>query len=512
MPDDRRTTTILVIAVSLVYIAARMWRLTDSCLWFDEIFSVHAAEHEWGSIFWFVAQDLIHPPLFYALLKLWIGIGGDSVQWLRLLPLLFSVLTLIPFFRLGRELNLERPVILIGIFLLAMNGALIKYAQTLRMYSMLMFLAVLSMWLFARYFNRGKSFVPLLITNFLLIYTHYYGWLVVGTEVAAILVFQRIKWRRAVVMTGSLAISFTPWLWTIWWAMREGSDVVQNIAWQPRPGWRALATFALDLVEPVYFQASSAEPPSMFAISIPVLLISFAAVAVFFVRRYREEKNQGIRLLLFFILVPLVVTFVSSWMLPHSVWGTRHLIVVFPPVMLLIATAIWKIGSEIARTVLLTGLVFLSVAAVFTVASRQPPRHVWCAWNDVAADIKTLDASSDRSVKIYTFENLVAYHMWFALRDSDRFATSVVRGMDVRTDDDAYFLPRGFYEVARANIGEINDDRLWMAFRSTVAAEEAPLIEAFERLGYRVCQSYQRAYGRTTVFWIEMARDANECK
>jgi uncharacterized membrane protein len=82
-------TRLAIAAICVLYIAVRMWRLTDTCLWFDEIFGVHAAGHDWNSILGFVAQDLIHPPLFYLLLKLWIGIGGESLQWLRLFPVAF---------------------------------------------------------------------------------------------------------------------------------------------------------------------------------------------------------------------------------------------------------------------------------------------------------------------------------------------------------------------------------------------------------------------------------------
>ena len=152
MLKDRRTVTILALGLCLVYVAVRMWRLTDSCLWFDEIFSVHAAEHTWGALYRFVAQDLIHPPLFYAALKLWIGIGGESLIWLRLLPVLFAALALVPFIYLCKELKLPNSVMLLSVTLLAVNGSLIKYTQTLRMYSMLMFFSVLSIWLFARYF------------------------------------------------------------------------------------------------------------------------------------------------------------------------------------------------------------------------------------------------------------------------------------------------------------------------------------------------------------------------
>jgi hypothetical protein len=63
MPNKYRW---LIGFLCLLYAAVRLWRLTDACIWFDEIFGVHAAEHTWGEMWWFVAQDLIHPPLFYA--------------------------------------------------------------------------------------------------------------------------------------------------------------------------------------------------------------------------------------------------------------------------------------------------------------------------------------------------------------------------------------------------------------------------------------------------------------
>ena len=106
---------VLVIAA---YIAVRFWRLTDSCLWFDEIFGVHAAEHSWDTILSFVALDLIHPPLFYILLKLWIAAGGESLFWLRLFPVMFAVVSLVPFILFLREMKQNKWVEVIAIFLL----------------------------------------------------------------------------------------------------------------------------------------------------------------------------------------------------------------------------------------------------------------------------------------------------------------------------------------------------------------------------------------------------------
>src|SRR5688572_20129386 len=203
-----KRTSILIGALVLIYVAVRVWRLTDSCLWFDEIFSVHAAEHDWAGMFRFVAQDLVHPPLFYSVLKLWIGLGGEGLFWLRLLPLLFSVMAIVPFLFLCRELKFDSSVTSFALFLFAVNGSLIKYTQTLRMYSMLMFLSLLSIWLFTRYFNRGKGWAWLVIVNVVLVHTHYFGWLVIGAEMMAILMFQRIKFARMAAMLGIVSVAF----------------------------------------------------------------------------------------------------------------------------------------------------------------------------------------------------------------------------------------------------------------------------------------------------------------
>src|SRR5437879_6284282 len=104
---SQRARIIITGALCIVFVVLRLCHLTDSCLWFDEIFSIHAAEHSWNSILSFVAQDLIHPPLFYLLLKIWITAGGESLFWLRLFPVIFSVAALIPFVLLCRELKVH---------------------------------------------------------------------------------------------------------------------------------------------------------------------------------------------------------------------------------------------------------------------------------------------------------------------------------------------------------------------------------------------------------------------
>jgi len=488
-----------------------MWGLADSCLWFDEIFSVHAAEHSWSSLFWFVAQDLVHPPLFYSCLKLWIGIGGESVMWLRLLPVLFAALALVPFIYLCKELKLPNSVMLLALTFLAVNGSLTKYTQTLRMYSMLMFLSLLSIWLFARYFNRGKSFFPLLVVNLLLIYTHYFGWFVVSAEVAAILIFQRIKWRRMAAMVGILFAAFLPWIIAVVQAAKAGSDVGQNISWMSRPALRELIAFIFDLTEPFYFQASNVEPSSTYKVSIPFLLILLSAMVIYFVNWKSEEDKPRIYFLSLFTIIPAAAAFLASWVSPYSVWGTRHLIVIYAPAAILLAYFLNCIPVSGIRTAAITLLLLLSGYGFYLQAVRPTPQYVWCEWENVANEIKEKESGDEGLQKIYVFENLVAYHFWFALRDSDRFKVEVVKGVDVRTDDETYFLPRGFDEVKNVRLEEIRDEEMWLAFRASKPGDEQPILGAFNRLGHQICFADSEAYGSTTVFWMKMSKSPEGC-
>ncbi|HKC65093.1 MAG TPA: glycosyltransferase family 39 protein, partial [Pyrinomonadaceae bacterium] len=169
-----------------IYAGARLWHLTSACLWFDEIFSVHAARYGWVRMLNFVAADVVHPPLFYGLLKIWIGIGGESLIWLRLLPALLSVVAIVPFVLLCRELRVRQAELYLALLFMAVNGYLIKYAQEVRMYSLLLLLTLCSLWLFVKLLRSEavsrRQLLILFAINLLLVYTHYYGWMVVVVE------------------------------------------------------------------------------------------------------------------------------------------------------------------------------------------------------------------------------------------------------------------------------------------------------------------------------------------
>lgn len=474
--------------VVFLYAAFRLWNLTASCLWFDEIFSVHAAQHSWNELFGFVARDLIHPPLFYIALKIWIGIGGDSLLWVRLFPVVISGAALVPLLLLCRELKLGTLETATVILLLAVNGSLIKYGQEVRMYSLLFCLGIFSLWLFLRWAGReNASLIPIFLVNLLLIYTHYFGWLIVLTEIIIILRLRKepFKW----LMMGSLwALSFLPWVYAVFTAYKlnsGGSGLEQNLNWAERPGPAALVQFVAALHQPFYFQQSSGDAAfSLFAI--PTIVICAAAIVYLF----SAEKENGVdrKILLAFALLPLGIAFFVSAFSPYSIWGTRHLIVIFAPYFLLAAMGIKRIGQQNLKQLCYAILAVTLLPAFVFYAVRPQPIYSWCGWNRLAEEAAPAEAET-----VYAFEDAVAYELWYAsqTRTGGKLRVILIEDDPDIAEDKAYFLPRGFDGVQKADEDSISGDKFWIAVRQIWDNDEHPLWAKLRAKGYRLGPAFR---------------------
>ncbi len=498
MRQIRYTHVAAILLLIAAYVGLRLWRLTETCLWFDEIFSVHAAEHSWNSILNFVALDLIHPPLFYVLLKFWISVGGESLLWLRMLPVVFSIFAIFPFIALCRELKLNFWTQALALFLLAVNGSLIKYAQEVRMYSLLMCLSLFSMWLFVRYFYRGKNFTALVVVNILLVYTHYFGWLVIVSEIVAVLLLNRARLRQVLSMSAIACVAFLPWLFAVISAAQSGPRLAQNIGWMERPGLREITVFVFDLTELFYHQSSSGDPESLYPYSVLILLIMVAA-AMFFFWRFRnqpEEVRSAAVPLLIFGVVPILVAFAASWLFPYSVWGIRHLIIMIAPVMILISMSLARLKPIIFVVAMVFIILIAFVPSVFLYLRVQS--NVWCGWDRQTAKL-------EQTTDIYAAEELIAYHIWFARRGTGQ-KVFMVHGLDGVREDPAYFLPRGFDEVKTVDVAEIDAERIAVAFRGGNADEGQPPLRAFSEKGYQAVSISQGVAGPETTNVVVLER------
>ena len=500
---------LLFVSIVILYIAARLWRLTASCLWFDEIFSVHAVRHSWRGLLGFAVADVVHPPLFYALLKVWIAIGGEALGWLRLLPVLFSIAAIVPLMLLSRALKMRDAEINLALLLLAVNGYLIKYAQELRMYSLLFFLALCSFWLFVRFIqgNARKFLIAMSAVNVLLIYTHYYGWIVLASEFVFVLIWQRARVKSFLISVIAPLILFAPWAWAVISASRAQA-LAQNIGWAARPRLSDLVQLFMLLNDPFFFRQSSAEDRSPWAIVISLTLFGLPILFLLW-RRWKKrdeiESGASLRPLVSFIMLPLVFAFGLSWILPQSVWGTRHLIVVSAPYALLAAVGLIRlrpVETKFTFLILIGGwFVFAGASALW----QTKPVYAWCAWNDLAQQLKQKPAEI-KPTNIYAFEDLTAYHLWFALDANPQspFRVGVIKDLPGLVEDKAYFLPRDFTDIDVRKDFPRDESHFWIAFRDVMLGETRPPLKTANDLGYEVKTIFETNAGGQKTFLVEL--------
>lgn len=511
MEKNKILRQLIFAAIVLVFVLLRFWHLTDSCLWFDEIFGVHAAEHDWRNLFAFVAQDLIHPPLFYVLLKIWIAVGGENLFWLRLFSVLFSVVSLVPFYLLCRRLKLNYRTTALALALFAVNGSLIKYAQEIRMYSLLLCLSLVSLWLFSRFFYSGRSLAALTVLNVLLIYTHYFGWLVVCSEVVAILILQRVKLRQILIMLAIAAAAFAPWTFAVWRAAQANANFSQNLAWADKPNLRAISQFAFDLIEPFYFQPTNVDASSVFIITVPLLLIFIAAFFLYFFYDWKnktgtEKQNFYLFSILFF--APVSFAFVASWLLPFSIWGARHLIIVFAPAAILTAIVLDRIKVFYLKLAALGLIFWLTSMAFLLQAMRGAPVSILCAWGNLAEDLRESEQNKLVPTRVFLFEDAAAYNFWFALRDREnQFQIVKVNGIEGLTEDAAYFLPRGFDAVKTADENAFDGERFYIVFRDTEWNEAKPPLKNLIEKNYKISLAQTFEAQGLKAFLVEVRRE-----
>jgi uncharacterized membrane protein len=396
------------------------------------------------------------------LLKVWIGVGGESLLWMRLLPALTAIATIIPLFLLCRELKLSAIEINTAFILIAVNSYLVYYAQELRMYSLLLFFTLFSFWLFVRIIggkDNPKILLPaFFLVNLLLIYTQYFGWLVVGVEFIYVLIWRRQRLLSFAIIIAALAFCFAPWVYIVSRAAAEKLGLGENLGWLTRPRLSDLVWYYATLHGS--FDVPRTTALSLFIFGCPLLLWSWRVL------RGEESKARGMAfwMLMLFSFLPVILAFTASQILPQSVWGERYLIIAAVPYLILVAAATHQLPYARARVIVATLIIsWAAVSNLYALARDDRKLH----WDALAHTMMKLESAQTKSVKLYTFENFVASPLRFFLESSGerRFDVEVVK-----------------------DITELREAHFWVAFRNTTWHIESSPQSILREAGCRVGQ------------------------
>jgi hypothetical protein len=352
-PPNARLRSLEVAAMCVLvagFIAIRLWNLTVFCLDSDEIFSLLCARYNLWHLLKSVQADVVHPPLSYLLLWLWVRIGGESMPWLRLLPFLISISALPLVWIVFRQLHLTAPARIVALALLAINDYQVFHARYVRMYALFFLLSLASMALFNLLLERatGKRVAALTAVNLLLVYTQYFGWLVVGIEALHLLWMDRRKLKPFLLGVAVIALLFAPWAYAATQAAIAKGGLAPNLGWIRHPKIGDVWWYYVGCDGPLW--------PVPVASAMVFFLFGAMAAGLWRVFRSTRDRLQLSRLRFAALLafLPPYTAYLASNMLRNSIWGNRHLIVSAVPYLALLATGLIALRPRWVRMAVLS--------------------------------------------------------------------------------------------------------------------------------------------------------------
>lgn len=209
---------IALVAIVLLGLVLRVYDLAAQSFWWDEAFSAIVSTQALPVIVSRSSAD-VHPPLYYFLLHYWMNLFGTSDFAIRFLSVIFGVSAIPMIYVLGRRLC-DEEVGIVSALILATSFFNIKYSQEARMYSLMVLLALLSMYFFVRFLEKNTVLTSFgyVLTTTLLVYSHVLGVLMLVAQnvyvVTVLLVSKKRTFRvlNWIILEATVIALFSPWI------------------------------------------------------------------------------------------------------------------------------------------------------------------------------------------------------------------------------------------------------------------------------------------------------------
>lgn len=360
----------LILIISLVVYTAFSLNLSvTKPVWRDEAFSILISKQSIFEIIQSTSSDF-NPPLFYVILHLWQYINSDVIS-LRILPLIFSILTILTIYLTIPNLFQIKKISfkLILLLLLISNGSIFYYSYELRPYSMLMLFAYLASYYGYRYLNEQNPQIKimLMISSIILIYTQTMGivWFVLNILILSLyLIFQK-KWRilkKFIFIWLVVSIFYLPWTYIIlsqfqkfgdsFWLEFKPEEKLQNLS----------ALFAFN-EGPLHFSETIYKQVYLYLYRI------LGAILIF--NLFKRGFTRFISLL---IIINLVGLYYISYNKP--LFYGRYFVYLAPLASILLSLSVYWLISRNMRSILLKSMQYV-ILIIFFGAYGYSNYYLW---------------------------------------------------------------------------------------------------------------------------------------
>ena len=384
-----RQAPLLLAAIVGLGTILRVFGLGANSFGIDEAWSVAYARLPWGEFLNRVTTYEANMALYFLVLRGWLVLGASEAV-LRAFSVVASVATLPVVYRLGTRLFGARTG-LIAAFLLAISPFHIFWSQAARGYTLGVLFAALSCWYFLDYLWRPtrRTLFGYAVVSMLMVYTHFFGTLVLAAQWMAALLRPRVVALDRIVAAVAVSVPFLLPL-GFFWLTRD----VGQIDWVNQPTLRDV----------VHAAASLAGGMPVLALSAGLTLTAVGTVLRARPVQAGAAEKWSVLFLLMWLAVPALIALGVSVVKPLFV--TRYLGVSLPPLVLLSALGVRQLPWGVGRTAVLSVLVALTVGSLgraYAPASED--------WRAVTRYVLT-NAAPEEAVLFYAGNTRPAYEYY----------------------------------------------------------------------------------------------------
>ena len=207
-------------ALVLTAFALRAYHLDFQSLWRDEVDAIAFATRALPRLLSTFTAPKENAPLYFLLLRPWIALAGDSEFSVRFFSLAFGVLAIPLAYALGRRW-LSPLGSMLGALLMAFSPYLIWYSQEAKMYTLITFLTMLSLYLYveALAWGRWSYWAAYVMATSFCLYTHILAALIIPLEIILFVVWwprHRAQLKPWLAAIGCVTLPYIPLaLWEI---------------------------------------------------------------------------------------------------------------------------------------------------------------------------------------------------------------------------------------------------------------------------------------------------------
>ncbi|MFB0538269.1 MAG: glycosyltransferase family 39 protein [Anaerolineae bacterium] len=366
----RGSRRVLILSLIILAFALRVYQLDAKSIWLDEshslnratldLLSVASSKQIFGDR---IIQDKTpHLPFYFIVLHFLIKLAGDSDFTLRFLSVIFGVLTVPLIYFMGKKLCRGHARVGLWAALLAtFSPFYLWYSQEARMYTLLVFLGLLSVYCLLRAIGEDKAgwYATYAVTATAMLYTSLssFGMFAFEGLLGLLAAWKRRRWVILAVFV-IILLALLPGLWPrLVWVGPERPQLEEYNYW-PR--------ILLDILNSLNFGLSL--DPSRLTLPNLALLVIFIIGLLSLVwdrpfdaaqdRPFDAAQGKAQRgldsslLLLGYVSIPIISLYLASQLLQPMYRGSRYLIIISPAYYLGLAAGLLTIKRR-ARLIFL---------------------------------------------------------------------------------------------------------------------------------------------------------------